>query len=103
MSYLKMLNLMRKSKEINEESEQVIKRNGGTKMRSNVKLEEQSQNERVALNEKRLLAVSEFQKYASIGRNNALRLAHESGAAMRIGRRLLIDRVKFDQWCDEQC
>lgn len=59
--------------------------------------------ERVALNEKRLLAIPEFQLYASIGRNNALKLAKESGAEIRIGRRLLIDRVKFDQWCSDQC
>lgn len=59
--------------------------------------------ERVPLSEKRLLAIPEFQLYASIGRNNALKLARESGAEVRIGRRLLIDRVKFDAWCDSQC
>lgn len=58
---------------------------------------------RVPLSEKRLLAIPEFQLYASIGRNSALKLARESGAEMRIGRRLLIDRVKFDAWCDSQC
>ena len=58
---------------------------------------------RVALCEKRLLAIPEFQLYASLGRNNALKLAKESGAEMRIGRRLLVDRVKFDNWCDNQC
>lgn len=56
----------------------------------------------ILLNEQRLLDVEEFQKYTSVGRNNALKLAKESGAALRIGRRLLIDRVKFDVWCDEQ-
>lgn len=56
----------------------------------------------ILLNEQRLLDVEEFQKYTSVGRNNALKLAKESGAALRIGRRLLIDRVKFDIWCDEQ-
>lgn len=56
----------------------------------------------ILLNEQRLLDVEEFQKYTSVGRNNALKLAKESGAALRIGRRLLVDRVKFDAWCDEQ-
>ncbi len=74
-----------------------------TKTKEYVENEEEKEvKEHVALNEKRLLAIPEFQIYASIGRNNALRLARESGAAMRIGRRLLIDRVKFDAWCDEQ-
>ena len=58
---------------------------------------------RIPLNEKRLLAIPEFQLYASIGRNNALKLAKESGAEIRIGRRLLIDRVKVDEWCSSQC
>lgn len=72
-------------------------------MNNSIRLDEKPQNERIAQNEKRLLAIPEFQLYASIGRNSALRLAHESGAAMRIGRCLLIDRVKFDAWCDNQC
>lgn len=67
------------------------------------KKQEASLKEHIALNEKRLLDIPEFQLYASIGRNSALKLARESGAEMRIGRRLLIDRVKFDAWCDNQC
>ena len=55
----------------------------------------------IKLNEKRLLNVTDFQRYTSVGRNTALRLAKESGTCVRIGRRLLIDRVRFDAWCDE--
>lgn len=53
-------------------------------------------------NAKRLLDVKEFQTYAGgIGRNSALRLAREAQVRVRIGRRLLIDREKFDKWIEE--
>ena len=54
------------------------------------------------LSQQRLLDLEEFQAYASIGRNRAAKLARESGAAIKFGRRLLVDRVKFDRWCEEQ-
>lgn len=53
----------------------------------------------VPLNEKRLLSVSDFQKYASIGRNNAFKLIKKSGCEIRIGKRIYADRVVFDNWC----
>lgn len=56
----------------------------------------------ISLNEKRLLSVLEFQRYASIGRNNAFKLARISGARIQVGRRVLVDRVKFDEWVDFQ-
>ncbi|SCH81810.1 Uncharacterised protein [uncultured Clostridium sp.] len=53
-------------------------------------------------NQRRLLDVKEFQAYAGgIGRNSALRLAGEAQVRVRIGRRLLIDREKFDKWIEE--
>lgn len=56
----------------------------------------------LTVNEKRLLTVSEFQAYASIGRNNAFKLIRKSGCEVRIGRRVFADRVRFDDWCSSQ-
>ena len=53
-------------------------------------------------NNKRLLNINEFKEYASVGRNTAIELAKESGAVFRCGRRFLVDRVRFDRWCDER-
>ena len=55
----------------------------------------------IKLTEKRLLNMTEFQAYTSVGRNSAMKLAHESGTEVRIGRQVLVDRVKFDEWCDQ--
>lgn len=50
--------------------------------------------------EQRLLSVDDFCSYASIGRNTALDFMHtHSAMCIRFGRRLLIDRKKFDDWC----
>lgn len=57
---------------------------------------------RIPLTERRLLDINNFQIYAGVGRTSALSLAKESGAVVRIGRRFLVDRVKFDTWCDDQ-
>lgn len=47
----------------------------------------------------RLLNVKEFQEYCGgIGRNSALKLAKDAEVRVKIGRRLLIDRKKFDMW-----
>ena len=59
-------------------------------------------NVRITLSEKRLLTISEFQAYASIGRNNAFKLIRLTGSEIRIGKRVYADRVKFDAWCSEQ-
>lgn len=55
----------------------------------------------VTLSDKRLLDVNEFCIYASVGRNTALELMKTTGALFRVGQRTLVDRVKFDRWCDE--
>lgn len=55
----------------------------------------------VRLDEKRLLSIGEFCTYASIGREKGMRLAESAAAVFRAGKRVMIDRVKFDQWCDE--
>ena len=59
-------------------------------------------NVRIPLSEKRLSTISEFQAYASIGRNNAFKLIRLTGSEIRIGKRVYADRVKFDAWCSEQ-
>lgn len=52
---------------------------------------------------RRLLDIREFCRYAGgIGRNSAFKLAETSGARIQVGRRVLVDRVKFDEWVDQQ-
>lgn len=56
----------------------------------------------IPLNQKRLLSVEEFQLYSSIGRNNAFKLVNEIGCYIKVGKRVLVDRKAFDNWCDKQ-
>lgn len=56
----------------------------------------------IPLNQKRLLSVTDFQKYASIGRNNAFKLIRQSGCEIRIGKKVYADRIIFDNWCTQQ-
>lgn len=58
--------------------------------------------EKIPLTEKRLLNIGEFCQYTGLGRNRARLLVDESGCLLHIGRRLLIDRPKFDRWCDQR-
>lgn len=55
----------------------------------------------VPLSDKRLLSVDEFQAYCGLGRNSSLKLAAKAKCRICQGRRLLIDRIKFDEWCAE--
>ena len=55
----------------------------------------------VTLSDKRLLNIDEFCIYAGIGVNAARNVAETTGALFRVGRRVLVDRVKFDKFCDE--
>ena len=55
----------------------------------------------ISLSDKRLLSMDEFAIYTSMGMNRTRELAELSGSLFRVGRRLLVDRVKFDRWCDE--
>lgn len=48
----------------------------------------------------RLLGLSELQTYLSIGENTARKIGKESGAVVKIGRRLLFDRQKIDEYID---
>lgn len=61
------------------------------------------QAEHIPLTERRLLDIKDFRKYAGgIGDGTARRLAKEIGAAVHIGDRLLVDRLRFDEWCSGQ-
>lgn len=58
--------------------------------------------EKVPTAEKRLLSLEEFCDYAGgIGMCTARKYVREIGVEVRIGGRCLVDRVKFDRWCDE--
>lgn len=54
----------------------------------------------ITLSDKRLLSISEFCTYASIGRENGMKIAEAAGAIFRVGKRVMVDRAKFDRWCD---
>ncbi|MCD8369509.1 MAG: DUF6462 family protein, partial [Clostridiales bacterium] len=54
-----------------------------------------------SLIEKRILIIKEFKSYCGLGRNKAIQLAQDSGSRIKYGRRVLVDRKKFDQWCKE--
>lgn len=57
----------------------------------------------VPLSEKRLLSIDEFRTYTSLGRNSALKLSIEAKCRIQCGKRILIDRVKFDEWSEKNC
>ena len=48
----------------------------------------------------RLMDTEELRAYTNLGRNNAMKLGDEIGARVQIGRRVLWDRVKIDQYFD---
>lgn len=50
--------------------------------------------------ESRLMDTEELRAYTNLGRNNAMKLGEEIGAKVKIGRRVLWDRVKIDQYFD---
>lgn len=56
---------------------------------------------RIPLNEKRLLSLEEFCEYAGgIGICTARKHVRKISVEVWIGGRCLVDRVKFDRWCD---
>lgn len=52
------------------------------------------------LTEKRLLCLEEFCIYSGLGQHTVRSLAADLGIKKQIGRRVLYDRVLFDQWCN---
>ena len=55
----------------------------------------------VTLSDKRLLSMDEFCIYASCGIVKAREVAVTTGSLFKIGKKCLVDRVKFDRYCDE--
>lgn len=49
---------------------------------------------------KRLVDVPGFMSYTGLGRNNAMKLGEEIGCKIKIGRRVLYDLRKADQYFD---
>lgn len=48
--------------------------------------------------ESRLMDTDELRAYTNLGRNNAMKLGEEIGAKVQIGRRVLWDRRKIDEY-----
>lgn len=46
----------------------------------------------------RLMDTEELRAYTNLGRNSAMKLGEQIGAKVQIGRRVLWDRVKVDQY-----
>lgn len=51
--------------------------------------------------ETRLLDTDELRAYTNLGRDNAMKLGEKIGAKVKIGKRVLWDRVKLDQYLNE--
>lgn len=52
----------------------------------------------MAAGESRLMDTEELRAYTNLGRNNAMKLGEEIGARVQIGRRVLWDRRKIDEY-----
>ena len=48
--------------------------------------------------ESRLMDTEELRAHTNLGRNNAMKLGEEIGAKVKIGKRVLWDKVKIDQY-----
>ncbi|WP_395549193.1 MULTISPECIES: DUF6462 family protein [unclassified Lacrimispora] len=51
--------------------------------------------------ENRLMDTDELRAYTNLGRDNAMKLGEEIGAKIKVGKRVLWDRVKLDQYLNE--
>lgn len=54
-----------------------------------------------AAEKSRLMDTNELRAYTNLGRNNAMKLGEEIGAKVKIGKRVLWDRVKIDQYFND--
>lgn len=59
--------------------------------------------ENVPLSDKALLSMEEFKTYCGVGYNAALEFAEKAQCRVEIGRRVLYNRKKFDEWCEKNC
>lgn len=50
---------------------------------------------------KPILSMKELQKYTGLSRDNTYRLARQSGAEIRLGRRVFVNRVRFEDYLDK--
>ena len=48
----------------------------------------------------RWLGHEELQNYLSVGKNTAAKIGHDAGAVVKVGRRVLFDRFKIDQYME---
>lgn len=60
-----------------------------------------SRNNIQAKGESRLMDTNELRAYTNLGRNMATKLGIEAGAKIKMGKRVLWDRVKIDQYLNE--
>lgn len=51
-------------------------------------------------NNSRLIDTEELRAYTNLGRNNAIKLGEEIGARVQVGRRVLWDKKKLDNYFD---
>lgn len=51
--------------------------------------------------ESRLMDTNELRAYTNLGRNMATNLGIEAGAKIKMGKRVLWDKVKIDQYLNE--
>ncbi|MFW5670609.1 MAG: hypothetical protein ACOCM4_15550, partial [Acetivibrio ethanolgignens] len=51
--------------------------------------------------ETRLMDTAEIMSYTSLGRNNAMKLGEEIGAKVKVGKRVLWDKVKIDTYINK--
>lgn len=49
----------------------------------------------------RLMDTEELRAYTGLGRNNEMKFGEEIGAKVKVGKRVLWDRKKIDQYLDE--
>lgn len=50
---------------------------------------------------KPILSIKELQEYTGLSRDNTYRLARQSGAEIRLGRRVFVNRVRFEHYLDQ--
>ena len=60
-----------------------------------------SRNDIQAKGESRLMDTNELRAYTNLGRNMATKLGIEAGAKIKMGKRVLWDKVKIDQYLNE--
>lgn len=49
----------------------------------------------------RLLSVKQFMIYSGMGRNRAVEYARQNGWIVQFGRRVFVDKVKFDKYIEQ--